>query len=877
MTQARPQVPLLATVVLLLDDEGAGVGEQIAALCQSLDPLAASRLRMLRVSGLPGAAVASPFIPDAQRQVAARPDPRLAHYGVPGVQYRVTPDVFAQSDPGITNLAAPQSPNLYGTPLTLETALRGMLQEVARSGGAEPLAERGYRLAANELAISLVGRVESPLLDSVAATTQRVTRSLAAQTDTRRLAFLLAADLNDTPGAEPPPQFRSRPLAGPPAPPDWRAAAAAQPWSRLLSWRDGEPPLLYAFLYEAWDEASRYHWRSELRYAIAESIVALFTTGALDHPALKDALDLSTAALDDTGGLTRIGSIGTSRISSPTEPMIDYLAHRLAADLLLRRGLLGREAGQPIPSQAAATETARQDADRWIKDVLRRRLEGERHPLPERLPARDLDALTMHKMALSQASPDPAGNFWHWGPQHTGRVRLDDEAYWNFVAQNEFETAQEAHQWSERLLVSLPAVQHDLHQHAEAALSQRTNEIEGVERAGAFATALSDALLAEARRIQHDQDEQEQQIAAHQRRFEDDLRAAHRGRGIPTMPNPPANNDLTPLMPRNMEAIAHEVIDDAFNRAPMPLTLLLAALVVTAFGALAIDPLAHLALVAHGASSWQVALATGPARHLVGMAFFLGLFVVALIAPLVAIARLGRWQRRYAEARTLLWLARARRTERTSHLQVIQALVQQIDRQRSHIRGWEAEVEDSAAALVRDATGIAGAFLTSAALSRDVYVARGTVWEGLDPDDLYLRVRQQQADEVAVVRAFLRAVQSASGDVAHALNANTLESQALEFMRRHLRDGVGDDPFAMWDAETAAAVLDRAREAARIPIQPLPGGRPSGHFDAVAMSPDVAWIPRLAEERHMVTLPLASPRWGLVIRVATRAHHALVR
>lgn len=954
MAQAKPLVPLLATVVLALDEEGEAVGHQLLQICQSLDPLVQARLRLLRLNGRPQAIVAAPLELEAPAMpLTTYASPRLEdRYGLPGVRFQVQPEAFAASDPDATKKAGRSEPTVIARPSggePLGIALQSILQDAAHSGGAEPLAQRGFQLVPNEIAVYLVGRADSPLLGDAALTTHMITRSLATQTDVRRYGILMAAPPSDDPrdatpgpgpsggkgpfglppsyqptparqpppqqyqasapptnaprqppwapqapgpgrdsrGAAPPPGYGQTPGYGlpsgygaPPVPapsltttPDWRLRTAAQPWDTLLSWQNGEPPLLYAFLFEAWDEAGRYHKRPELRFAMAEALFALFATGALEHPDLREALDLSTAQMDVQNGLERFGSIGTSRLTAPTTQMTDYLAHRLAADVLLLRGLLGEAGGVALPeTRASIPEEARRDAEKWVREVLHQKLFGEYHALPPRLPPRVVESGQQSDWAvltISKISPDPSGLFWRWGPRQWSRFPLDDESFWNLVVQNEYETAGEAEQWTQKLAQALPGVEDELRVHLDETLRRRTLGPEGVERTQAFADAVSTLLIAEQRKLQAEQKLQEQQITRHHLRLEDALRRAHPRRGIPEYPNLPPN-DGVPQLPRNIEPLAHEVINAAFGRVPLPLTVFVAAALAALFGALVIPefvPLLGLPGDIHTAL-------TGPARHWYGAAVMLALFLLALLVPLGRAFQLRRWQRRYAEERTLLWLDLARMRERLGMQKIVNDLLQLVERERSHVRGWTNEITQAASELQSAAAEAAEQQLGGPALARDLFIADGMVWEGSNPDALYTHVREQQ-DENTLVRQFLQHVQIHMGDVVRALNQGTIGEIALEFMRTQLRTKVAEEPFGEWSVDQARETLDRARQAARVLLQHQLAGRPIGKFSAIAISPSIAWVPRLAEERGMVQLPLGTAHWAMVVRFITRTRLTL--
>jgi hypothetical protein len=876
-SSANGRVPLLATILLALDDEAEQVGAHLVQLSHSLDPLIQSRLRLLRVSGTPGQLVAAPLVEAGHpatlpaSNIHMQLDVADAAYArvvdAPVDEFRLANSI----DPNATQLPV-NSNSLtlqHGTFNAFPTALRTMLQNALRTGGSQPLTQHGYALVPNEMAIYIVGRIDSPLLADVAHQTHEITRSIANQTDARRFAILIAAPPDDeqhTPISTPHPAQQLAP---------WQKRAQGQPWHDLLSWKNHEPPLLYAFLYEAWDEAGHFHPREDLHYVIAESLYSLFITGILEQPKLKDALDLSTAALDSKDGLSRIGSIGTSIITGPDSTMLDYLANRLAADVLIRRGLLGLEAGISTPrTHASLLEEAQKDAEKWIASQLRTRLVPEQYPLPRQLPPREIEDGRQggwHNLALSTASPDPAALLWRWATNE--RFYLNDERYWNLTVQHEYETSSEVPQWNERLRKSYDGRQTEIMTDLEGAIRWRTLGIQGAERARAFVHALSSELKEEGRLLEEARAKQQADIERHYRSFEDELRRVHNQQGVPLRPNPPENASI-PAMPRNMEALSHEVVDERFSHVPQPLTLLLMAALFILFGALAADPVAHLPFVVHLPKGLRSAFAS-PQRYWTGAGVMAIVMLVGMIPAVIGMLRLRRWQRRYSSERTLLWLAYAKERERAEMAVLVANLQIGCDRLNGKIDDWMRDIAHAAARLNQAALDLRDQVAT-AAISRDIIVAEGVIWEGVNPDDFYAHVREG-LDEGTLTEAFLRHVESHSGDVVLMLREETIGSFALEFMRDYLRQRTDEHPFTMWDAVTANDALERAIQAARVPFQPQIAGSPLGHVEVLSVQPDVAWIGRLAEERGMVVLPTSSDRQAVVTRVITRAQQALIR
>lgn len=854
--QAETQVALLATVVLLLDEEAEHVAEQVLRLCLTLDPLARARLRILRVTDAGGRLMAATIVED---QGALQP--AIGMLNAPQ----------DRGDPNATRLASSSAgPHLKrGAPQVFEQALNGTLQDALRTTGSDPLNDKGFYLIPNDLAVYLVGRIDSPLLGKVAEATQNVTRAVATHTDARRFALLIsAAPLGEQDLAVTPIRLGAR------STPIWQSNALHQPWQQLLPWHShgGEPPLLYTFIFEAWDEAGRYHDRPQLHYALAEALFALFATGMLDHPALKDALDLSTAALDGMG-LNRVGSIGTSLVTTPTRGMIDFLAHRLAADVLLSRGLLGQEGGVIAPAlEPTLKDQARHDSELWLTKIWQARLYPNHYALPPRLPPRVLAGklTTWSSLALSTANPDPTGLFWRW---QTRGYPLDDEQYWNFIAQNEFETATEVRQWETRADGTFANIEQAIWQDIDQALQDRARQPEGVERAIGFTRTLRDLLVAEQHRLLQDGQELRAQLDQHHRQYEDLVRRAHPADGIPLFPDPPASSEVVRL-PRHMEALTHDVTETAFTRVPLPGTLALVGALLAIFGIFAVPVLGQLPFVAHGPEVVRH-LFSGSQRAVAGATTLFVIFGLVAIMPFARWRELRRWQRHLAEERTLLHLARAKAYEHAQVLQIIANLILRLNQERDALLGWASQIQLTANGLNETAARLAQEYQASAPLARDIFVVRGQIWEGRNPDELYDQVRQRQP-EPALILGFLRHVQTHAGGIDQALRSHTLAHLALEYLYGVLRQDTAELPFAAWNATTAADALDRAIQAARIPMQPHQAGRPLGYFGALVAHPSVAWLPRLTETRSVVFLRGPAPQWCFIARVQTRAPYPLI-
>ncbi len=867
-------VALLGTVVLLLDDEAEAIGTQLLRLCQTLDPLAQVRLRLLRVSREQGELKAMTFTAE-QRQLVAVEAQHAAGSGSGGAPVSVISGPL--SDPNATQAGPSSALRVsYGLAQPFEVALRGAIQEALRNGGTGPLGERGYALVPNELAVHIVGRINSPLLPDVALHAHDVTHTISAQTDAKRFALLLAASpIGEPERAASPTARTSRLLSTPNSTAPWQDQATRQPWRDLLSWANGDPPLHYVFMFEAWDESGRFHERPHLHYAVAESLFALFATGMLNQPQMKDVLDLSTAALEDQMSLTRVGSIGTSLITSPIQGMIDYLANRLAADLLLRRGLLGQEGGVAAPDlRASLPEQTRQDAERWLTGTWQTRLLPDLYPLPRRLPARQMPngkRGTWHPLALSTATPSPEPLLYRWD---RGHLPLDDEQFWNLAVQHEYETTVDMQTWQRKTQAAYEALAREMQQQFASAVQARAQAPEGIERAGEFTMTVRRLLSAERDRLQQEQIEQERQLDAHYRQFEELVRHHHHNNGIPTRPNPPDHNDV-PLMPRNLEALAHEVLDRKADRVPLPGTMLTVALVMALFGALAVNVVPNIPGFIHWPAAAQQFF-VGPNRHWFGALAGLVLYALGSLSSLVRFIDFRRWQRRFAGERLLLRMAQAKTTEREQQMRVIDAMLGDLDRERNLLQDWEEEIVAEAEALAQRASYLAADYTALPTLSRDVFVADGKIWEGSNPEALYLQVRQSLPEQKLILD-FLQYVQAHAGGVPNAVTDRRLAGLALDFMYQRLRASTADDPFTNWSPQVAQATLDRAVQAARVAMQPHPAGRPIGHFEGLMVTRAVDWLPKLAQERHMVVLPAPSTKWCFVARVLTRAQHPLVK
>lgn len=876
--QQNTHVALLGTVVLLLDDEAEAVGVQLLRLFQTLDPLAQARMRLLRVSRNQGGLKAVSFTTEDRQLVAVETAARVgAQVGAGPTSLPPLPQNVPAGDPNATQMTGPTSaPRIsYGVEQDFEVALRGALQEALRRGGTGPLAERGFALVPNELAVHIVGRVDSPILAEVAYHTHDITHTISAQTDARRFALLLAVSpVGEPERAATPPMHNAR-TAGAMSVPTWQSLAQKQPWQELLSWAKGDPPLHYTFMFEAWDEAGRFHERPQLYYSVAESLFALFATGMLEQHAMREALDLSTAAMEDRMSLTRVGSIGTSLITSPTQGMIDYLAHRLAADVLLRRGLLGEEGSILSPDlRASIPEHAHREADHWLTGTWQTRMLPDLHRLPKRLPPREMPdgkSGTWHPLALSMAGPSPEALLWRW---ERSRLPLDDENFWNLAIQHEYETSADAQQWEQKTEAAYDAQGRALWQQLDSAIQAKTLEPEGIERANAFTARVRELLDAERERLERAESEQEKYLDLHYRQFEEHIRRQHSNNGIPSRPNPPERRGV-PTMPRNLEAITHAVLDDKADRVPMPTTMIVMALVLAAFGALAVAAIPALPGFNQLPAPWHDLFANGNA-HWMGAVIGLLIFALGSLGAWVRYGDLRRHQKRFAGERLLLRLAQAKNVEREQHLTVIDQLLHNLDGERQVLITWANDVRAEADALNQRAAVLAADYTAAPTLSRDVFISNGELWDGSHPEALYLQVRQHQ-NEAQLVRDFLQYVQAHAEGVPNALEKQRLANLALAFMYDHLRAGGGGDPFANWQAATAQATLDRAVQEARVAMQPHPSGRPIGHFAGVMVHPSVEWLPRAAQEEHIVVLPAPTTRWAMVARVITRTAHPLVQ
>lgn len=852
------QVPVLGTVVLLLDDEAEAIGNQFLRLCQALDPVVQGRVQMLRVTQNEARQLVAMRVTDQQHQLVTADT-----YATRGA-VNVMTFSSAQADPNATQTAANLPQTSHGATQDFESALHAAIQDALRIAGTDPLAEHGFALVPNELAVHLVGRVDAPLLAQVAAATQTITEHISAQTDARRFALLVAASPLDGNGRDSSPNHGA-----------WQDAARRQPWDQMLSWDSHQPPLLYAFLFEAWDEAGRFHERPQLHYSVAEALFALFATGMLERREFKEAMDLSTAATEGTNGRMRVGSIGTSLITSPTQGMVDFLAYRLASDALLLRGLLGEEGAMRSPEiRDSLPQQTKDDAERWLRGLWQQRVFPDFHELPRGLPSRKLENgahSTWHPLAISTAGPTPQAVLWRW--QGTRRP-LDQQQFWELAVQNEYETTGDVAEWRAKTEAHYQAIQATLRDELTKAIEQRTQMPEGIIRATEFTQSVRGLLAAEKQRLAHDAAEQQRQLDQHYVAFADLVRRHHPANGVTDRANPPARPDV-PLMPNNLEALTHETLDTKFERVPMPATLILVAVVMALVGAVAVNAVPNIPGFAHWPTQWQM-LFTGMNRHLVGIGAMLLLFVLASLGALVHFAQLRRWQRHFIGERMLLRLDQAKQFERQQMLDTLDQLMSDLELAQANLASWTTEIHDEAKDLTRIAGAIAEEFKTSPTLSRDIFIAQGTIWEGNHPEEFYLQLRARQPEN-RLILSFLQFVQARAGGVPNALNERRLQQLTLSFIYDYLRANAKDDPFTDWTHETAEATIARAVQAARVAIQPLPAGRPLGHFTAIMAHGSVNWVPRIAQEDHAVLLPAPTPHWCFVVRATTRAQHTLVQ
>ncbi len=851
-------VPLLATVVLVLDDEAEEVARQLRHLCGMLDPLVQARLRFVRVMRGAGNQLLGASMAGTQGLFAVE-----AGVSAPTALLSRTPSRPVPTSSGRLGWQAPRP---------FDEALRETVAQVQHIGGAEALASHGFRLLPNDMAIYLVGRADTPWLAETAREAQRITRTINEQSDARRFALVVAA-----------PEETANGRASLPGAHDWRARIEAQPWRDLLAWRNpatghvGEPPLLYAFVYETWDDKSQFMRHSELHYAMAESLFALFATGLLEEPGFKDALDLSMAALDADPAVNRLGSIGTSLVAEPSHALTDYLAHRMAADVLVQRALIGGEGGAVVPSaQNGFDAEARQAAEEWRKRTLRPRLVTDRRPLPDRLPLRlssQGGADTWHALALSAATPDGAPLTWRWQTAQS-RLVFDDERFWNLSAQIDYETSLELDSWRDALAQSYTGLSADLRRELSSEISQHALAPEGVARGHAYIQAMRDALVDELRQNEDEGAEVIRQMKEHNLVLAERLRQHHPAGGIPQFPSVQPLLE-TPQMAHETESLMHDVVAATFKRTPVPATIGLVAVLLAIFGAVAAGVLRSPRLVAHLPASLQP-LMVGSAALAWGALATLVIVALALIPAFWQIARLRRWQRAYAQERAVLWLGLARGFEHQQRISVLRDLIATVEQWRGEVEHWRASLGRIAHNLHDDAVAIASDDALNASLSRDLAVADNAVWDGIDLDDLYLKLRER-IPEAQLGAEFLRYVQARTGDVAKVLDEGTIGPFAVEYMHRRLM-ATSDEAtqLGQMDATAARSMVARAVAAARVPLRPRNDGRRLGAFDCIAASPDLPWLSRAADENKLAPVPIAARNWLLVTHVVSRSTHSLI-
>ncbi len=528
----------------------------------------------------------------------------------------------------------------------------------------------------------------------------------------------------------------------------------------------------------------------------------------------------------------------------------------------------------PAETNAALTESARRDAERWLTTRWQQRLYPGLYPLPRALPPRETPGGKTggwHALALSMATPNPEPLLWRW---QRGRRPRDDERFWNLTAQNDFETMADLQSWVEHVRTSYAAMQEDLAHSLATDLQAWASGPEGLKRAELYVQQVALILQEESQRLDRDMVEQTRQMATHLRVLEDQLRRAHPASGITSHDIPPERPGM-PYLPRNMEPLAREVLMARFARAPHPATLIVAALVMAIAGALAVDLLPGIGAATHLPASLY-ALLFGPFRRLVGAGIFVILFLLASLGGLMHLASLRRWQARIFAERALLRQAQAKEIERQAMLLLIVNVQHELGRQRSQLDVLTLQVREAAKDLEDHADLLAQSYLASPALLRDVFVSQGQIWEGSQPDTLYAHVRDLLPESQLVTR-FLQYTQAHGSGVPALLEQRQLSPIAQEFMSEHLRMMTGSDPFDGWQSDIAAATLERAEHSARVAMQATDSGRPLGHFEGVVADPAIPWLPRLAQERGAVALPAPSPSWCLVARAVTRSHHPLVR
>ncbi len=851
LTQANSSTPLAPLVLLLLDDEAEYIGAQFLALLTMVDTYIQSRAVLLRVTGAADTLTAAPVeSARAQALIAAQ---------------------NAQAfDPAATQKVPNSNALAIGTPRPFQDALLSALQKASHTGSTDRLASGGFSLLPNEIKLILVGEANAPLLSAAAKSAATVSAAIGPHIYVHRYAALISA----LPPANPAVLPSSGPNIGSETGKEWLQAAQNQPWNDLLSWRDGEPPLLYTFFFDAWDETGRYQERSELRHAASQAIFAMFAAGVLENPQMRDLLDLS-AAPADSDGLLRIGSVGTSVITTPDRLLLSYIALRLSADVLLRRGLIGQKAGAISPqTHTRLKEEARRDAEMWLSHTLRAALFPDYYAIPHKLPPRKDETgakISWSGLALSATDPDPSGIFARW--EQRPALLLDDEHFWNLLAQYEVETAQASQQWIALTGKTYTDKQAELAADLENIIRWRTLGPQSAARTEAFTEALLEILNTELELIEDSRSRQSKDLEQEHIQYEAKLRRMHPRKGTPISP-PPPESAIIPRLPRSSEAMARDVIARQFQRTPKPATLAVTAVALIAAAAAFAHPLGR-ALQRMTIAKPIAAALSGPNGALLSAGVLCLIYFLVLLLPFTQAIILRQRQQELMAQRELQWLAWVKLNERDMMYTLIKNLHADVERAKSFIAIWSKDIDYAAERLIRSAEEL-HADLAAAAPERKIYVTSDGIWDAYEPNELYFRVRGQ-AHEDELIEKFLQYIEAHSGDVLSALKQDRIGALASDFMQAQLRETIHTNLFLTWDIELAAEAINKAALAAAAPFQIQLGGRPVGKGTFISAFPEDAWVQRMAAERGAQIINGPSSQWIMVIKVISRAPHLITQ
>lgn len=849
--------PLIATAVLALDDEAEHACGHLSVLTQATDPMIRDRLVMLRVVNTPQTVMAMPLVAAERTAVPAL-------VGGMALQEEYIPVALPQP--------VQESALVRGDPealLPLRQSLRAITERVLHSGN-EPGEQSGYVLTPSELLVFVLGRADSPLLVQTAQAIREIAQTLTQHLQIQRIALLIVSPPSEDDSA--------RNHSGAPAQRQdansWQRQIVQQPWKSLLSWSNGEPPFHYAMLFDAWNEAGRHVNRIERHFAIAEAIWAMFSSGILLQPSVREAFDLSTAAMD-IAGTSRLGAISAVQIGAPDDLLLDILSHRFAADVLIRRGLLGNAGGlTSTDTKKKLEEEAQSQVKQWFATTFRRNIVPDYYALPAGMPVRLLENGKhgeWYGLRLSTTSISSAALTWRWSHPH--RIILNDEHFWNLVVQHEFETIREQQTWVDQQEENYDHHFYEMQQDLVEQIRWRTLGIHGAERARIFIRSILARLDEEEHIITLAREQAQQDLDTHHHALEERLHNMHPHKGIPQVPNPPVHFDV-PRLPRSMEAIFHDIIDARFARTPNPSTLLLAGALIAIIGTIVGGPLLASPIAHYATPSLTAVFDHAPISILTG-GLFLILFLLTLLATaLPNIVRLYNIERSFFAERTLLWQAETKLREHDIVLNHIVLMKKRIGNTIQFIDAWMQNIEQAASQLLFEAT-IQEQRIAPVKFANDVFVVNGMIWSGHDVATLYHSAREQIA-EGEIIDEFLRYIETHAQDALLFLQEDRIGMFALEYMRERLRATLGTDPFAQWSIDIARAALDQAETNARIPYQSPPTGRPQGLVEAVTIHPSIPWLTKIAAERSMLALPGASPRRCTVVRIATRLTHPLI-